>query len=355
MKAKSSNRTLFYTILCLCVVYVIGIYPTPYVILQPGSVTEIHDLVTVDQGDELEEGSLNMVTVSMDASVNGLQLVYALLHPYLELSEKQNVFREGESKADYFERQKYQMSSSHSHAIMAAYNQAGIAYEVITEEIRVDYVYPDSPNQGILEIGDQLLTIDGISIQGAEDLAQALSNKEEGEKIQVEVKRDEQPLTRELILAEAPGVSSVDRLGVSLSYLQSVKPQNDAHEVHIKMEDVGGPSAGFMFAMEIYNQLTEGDLTKGYRIVGTGTINADGQIGVIGGIEHKVLAADREGADIFFAPKDYIPPEGSSYAPILNYSAAKQRADEIDSDMEIVPVGTMGEAIEYLQQLPDRK
>lgn len=70
-------------------------------------------------------------------------------------------------------------------------------------------------------------------------------------------------------------------------------------EVKINTEQIGGPSAGLMFSLEIYNQLVEEDITKGYRIAGTGMISSDGTVGPIGGIEQKIVAADREGAEIF--------------------------------------------------------
>ena len=75
-------------------------------------------------------------------------------------------------------------------------------------------------------------------------------------------------------------------------------------KVTVKTDEIGGPSAGFMFSLEIYNQLTEEDLTKGYQIAGTGTIDADGTVGPIGGIEQKIVAADKAGAEFFFAPNE---------------------------------------------------
>ena len=70
-------------------------------------------------------------------------------------------------------------------------------------------------------------------------------------------------------------------------------------EVTVQTDEIGGPSAGFMFSLEIYNQLTKEDLTKGYKIAGTGTISPDGTVGRIGGIEQKIVAADKAGAEIF--------------------------------------------------------
>src|SRR5699024_11578609 len=79
---------------------------------------------------------------------------------------------------------------------------------------------------------------------------------------------------------------------------------SDLPPVNIKSGDIGGPSAGLMFSLEIYNQLTEKDITKGYNIAGTGAIDSDGNVERIGSIDKKVVAADEEGVEIFFAPNE---------------------------------------------------
>jgi PDZ domain-containing protein len=103
-----------------------------------------------------------------------------------------------------------------------------------------------------------------------------------------------------------------------------------------------------MFSLEMYAQLTGTDVTKGYRIAGTGTITPQGEVGVIGGIQHKIVAADREHADIFFAPKDWKGPKGTS---IPNYTDAANEAKKIGSKMKVVPVATMDDALQYLAGL----
>jgi PDZ domain-containing protein len=97
-----------------------------------------------------------------------------------------------------------------------------------------------------------------------------------------------------------------------------------------------------MFALEVYNQLTEEDLTDGERIAGTGTIDEQGGVGPIGGIDKKVVAADNENIDVFFAP-------ASDMASPSNYEIAKQTAENIGADMEIVPVESLDEALNYLK------
>ena len=103
-----------------------------------------------------------------------------------------------------------------------------------------------------------------------------------------------------------------------------------------------------MFSLEIYNQLTKGDLTKGYQIAGTGTMDEAGKVGPIGGIGQKIVAADKSGADIFFAPNE----NGSTRS---NYQDALIAAKDIDTKMKIVPVDSFEQAVEYLEQLKKKE
>jgi len=106
--------------------------------------------------------------------------------------------------------------------------------------------------------------------------------------------------------------------------------------IEIQAGDVGGPSAGMMHAIAIIDTLTEGELTQGRIIAGTGTIAPDGSVGSIGGIRQKVVAAEAAGADIILVP-------------LGNYESALTAERR---DIEIVPVATLGEALAYLEGLP---
>jgi PDZ domain-containing protein len=126
-----------------------------------------------------------------------------------------------------------------------------------------------------------------------------------------------------------------------------VRPDNKQEivipkKVTIASQGIGGPSAGLMMTLEILDQLDVAkDLTKGYKIAGTGTISLDGTVGRIGGINHKVIAADKAGAEIFFAPEDT--PDATS-----NYQEALATAKRIGTSMQIVPIKTVKDAIAYL-------
>lgn len=115
----------------------------------------------------------------------------------------------------------------------------------------------------------------------------------------------------------------------------------------INAADIGGPSAGLMFSLEVYNQSVQGDLTKGYEIAGTGTIDMDGNVGQIGGIREKITAVNKAGMDIFFCPADIN-------ATDTNEKDVLDEAKKHGYTVKIVPVKTLQEAINYLEKLPPK-
>ena len=124
-------------------------------------------------------------------------------------------------------------------------------------------------------------------------------------------------------------------------------------QVTIDSGSIGGPSAGLMFTLEIYEQLTGKNLRQGKEIAGTGTINSAGEVSRIGGIDKKVASADQAGVEVFFAPDDEISKEMKKEYPELqsNYEEAKKAAKELNSSMKIVPVKTVQDALDYLENM----
>src|SRR5699024_6429948 len=121
--------------------------------------------------------------------------------------------------------------------------------------------------------------------------------------------------------------------------------------VKVNPGQLGGPSGGLMFTLQIYQQISGHDLQKGRKIAGTGTIDANGQVGEIGGIDKKIIAAHRAGATVFFAP--YVKPtklllkyeDGHQ----TNYQLAKKTAKKYAPGMKVVPVTSFKQAVHYLE------
>lgn len=137
------------------------------------------------------------------------------------------------------------------------------------------------------------------------------------------------------------------------SFYKKLSVGDTVTKVAINSGSIGGPSAGLMFTLEIYEQLTHQNIRKGKKIAGTGTINSAGEVGRIGGIDKKVASADEAGMNIFFAPDDTISDEVKKENPDIktNYEEAKAAAKKLNTSMKIVPVKTVQDALEYLENM----
>lgn len=147
-------------------------------------------------------------------------------------------------------------------------------------------------------------------------------------------------------------LSTDKKPGIGITLTDHTEIATDT-EVTINSGSIGGPSAGLMFTLEIYEQLTHQNIRKGKKIAGTGTINSAGEVGRIGGIDKKVASADEAGMNIFFAPDDTISEEVKKENPDIktNYEEAKAAAKKLNTSMKIVPVKTVQDALEYLENM----
>lgn len=311
----------------------------PYYVTKPGEATELASLVKV-KGGYPENGSLSLMTVKVGPA-NPYTYLWAKMHPYYEIVPDESIKQEGESDEEYMKRQVQMMKSSQENAVIAAYQKAGKEVSYSFNGIYASSVVANMPAKGKIEVGDKIISADGKTYQSSEKLIDYISSKKPGDKVTFKIERDTKEKTVTLALKAFPEEPGRAGIGVALYTDRNVKVKPD---IDFKIENIGGPSAGLMMSLEIYNQLTKTDETKGYNIAGTGTIDVDGKVGPIGGIDQKVVAADKAGKDIFFAPNQ----DGASNS---DYKNAVKTAKDIDSDMKIVPVDTMQDAIDYLNKL----
>jgi PDZ domain-containing protein len=124
---------------------------------------------------------------------------------------------------------------------------------------------------------------------------------------------------------------------ISVTELRSLEPADSRYRLTIAAGDIGGPSAGLVFALQALDLMTEGDLSGGHRIAATGTITVDGKVGAIGGIKQKIAIASEEGAQLFLAPSD-------------NYEEARSQAKSIGSAMQVEKVDTLQQALDRIKQ-----
>ncbi|TCZ80223.1 PDZ domain-containing protein [Paenibacillus albiflavus] len=355
LRDQRKKRVVTSVLIGLILACILFLIPLPYYIYKPGSAEEIKPMVVLhDKSQTTEEkGTFMLTTVRAETARLATYLV-ALVHPYQELGLKESAYQPGESQSEYTQRQVYVMRSSQSDAIQAAYKHAQIPYHISGDGVMVLRFVEGTLAASVLQTGDIITKLDDTSISSTDELRQHLSTKKPGDSVNITYKRGNETLTSELKLSALKDTNGKETGQVGLGImnpadLQSIRPEDESKEIEVNVGDIGGPSAGLMFSLEIYNQLVPEDITKGYRIAGTGTINPEGAVGAIGGIQHKIIAADREHAEIFFAPADYTTEQGYKYT---NYSDAAARAKQIGTKMKIVPVHSMDEALQYLASLP---
>lgn len=300
----------------------------PYLAYSVGPVSDAADAVVVEGVDVFPpEGELLMLTV-LNQDVNVFEAVIAGFDPTIDLIRKEAVRRVGESDEEYRNRVLQQMSDSNFRSIAVALGYLG--YELVPTEVVINDIVPDVPAADVLELGDTVIEVNGAEIKSVDDFPPALEGFGVGDAIDVTVLRGEDRVDLEVELAEREEEPGVPMIGIVLGELTE-----PPFPITIEAGDVGGPSAGMMHSIAIIDALTEGELTGGRVIAGTGTIDFDGNIGNIGGIRQKVVAAEAAGAEYILVPKG-------------NYESALTAPRD---SIEIVPVGTLTEAIGFLEGL----
>ncbi|GKV64296.1 MULTISPECIES: SepM family pheromone-processing serine protease [unclassified Sporosarcina] len=336
----------------LILIAVLGLYPLDMYISRPGGAYDLAPLVDVDGGDQNERGTFSLMTIAIGKAT---PVTYAFSHvtDKMKLLPAANVRRHGESDEEYSIRQKKLMADSKMHAISVAFDKTGKPIERVFKGVYVANVLPEGTAAGKLLTGDLIQSIDDEKLSSANEFIDLISSKKEGDLLSLRVSRGKQMLTIPLELKKLPGEEQ--RIGLGIHFEEQIDIETKP-EVDIHTEDIGGPSAGLMFTLELINRLTEVDLTKGYNIAGTGEMLEDGSVGRIGGIDFKVIAADRQDIEIFFAPDDELPDEVKAKNPQLvsNYEEARETAEKIGTDMKVVPVKTVDDALSYLEQLEEK-
>lgn len=337
MSRKQYIRIL---IIVFIIVAFLSFYRLPYYVYSPGSAMELAPIIDVEGSTSEEEGSFMLTTVSR-MEPNIIVYLWAKTRPFYDIVDQEKVRDEGETEEEFNLLQLYLMDNSKSNAIQVAFDHARIPYELDYHGVYILGIIEGMPAEKVFQPGDQIIKVDDVEFESSGEFISYV--EQTNAPIKVSFIRDGESKTTTITKAPFPNNPEKKGFGISLvdDYDIITKPA-----VEIDTSTIGGPSAGLMFSLEIYNQLTETDWTKGYEIAGTGEITPDGKVLRIGGIDHKIVAADEEGADIFFAPNE----EGREGS---NYKEALKIKEQIDSDMIIVPVDTFEDAIEYLQTLKD--
>lgn len=321
--------------------------PVPYYLTMPGSAMELSSLVEVENGYD-SKGEFMMTTVSMMRGTL-LSYAYSFFNNYMDSIPEEYILNENEDPEDYSRRQLEVMKESQISSIIAAFDLLNKPVEIKEKGILVLGLIEDLPSSKVLQTGDLIIQVDNIPMTNVTELIDYFKTKKEGDLVQLVFIRDNKRITEVVPLVNLSKELDVEGMpstkpGIGI-YPYQEREVATLEKVKFETENIGGPSAGLMFTLEIINQLTAEDLTKGYKIAGTGTINSDGKVGQIGGARFKVKAAYEKGAKIFFVPKDIK-------ADDTNQKDAEKSNDDLGNPLKIIPVSNIKEAVDYLKTLP---
>lgn len=313
-------------LLILIVAFFVLTFELPYYIDTPGGLIDVSERLEVEDGYGIN-GSLNLAYIS-EFRATIPTLIVAYFNGDWEIIKKDDVVADNETIEENNYRNKILLEEANQNAIIVAFDKAGLDYEVTNRKVNIIYIYEEADTD--LKIGDVITEINGIEINSKEE---ALNTIKESDELSIKVINDGVEYTR---YANKVDIGGEDLIGIMVSETKDVTPSKEV-SINFK-ESESGPSGGFMMSLSIYDYLTSEDLTKGLKIVGTGTIDEFGNVGVIGGIGHKIKAAVKEDADIFFAPS-------------ANYAEALKVVTEENLDITLVEVSHIDDAIEYLNNL----
>ncbi len=282
--------------------------PVPYVTLKPGPAFDTlgdfqgEPMFTFGKGVKTypTSGTLDFTTVSVtrnDAKLSFGELLRAYFSEDTAIAPRDLVYPEGETAKQSTAQSAAQLDQSKDASKVAALRAAGFK---VGETAVIAEVLEDGAAHGKLQPKDLVLAVDGVAKAGNQAVIEAVSTHKPGDEITLTISRDGKKQDVTITTRPDKDDPSIPRVGVSIGtkYDFPFKLDNNVGR------QIGGPSAGTMFALAIYDRLTPGALTGGLKVAGTGEISPDGVVGSIGGVGQKIAGAHRHGAKIFLVPAD---------------------------------------------------
>ena len=318
-------------IIFLIIFYIVMSFPLNYYITIGGGASDVSTRINV-QNKNKSKGSFNISYVTQLEGTTLTYLVSYLIPSWERESADNYKYNKNESIEDIDFRGDLDLKVANENAKYNAYTLANKNIKEASSKLYVIAVTDEYKTP--LKVQDEILSIDDYHYEKVTDYINYLQTKQKKDMVNVKVLRNKKEKVLNCQLHQVEGKLI---LGVGLEYLHEYKTDPDVKITFKKSES--GPSGGLITTLEIYNQLTKKDLTKGYKIAGTGTIEADGTIGEIGGVEHKILGAEHAKADIFLVP------DGENYQDALKYKQKKKLK------IKLIKVKTIDDAIKKLKEL----
>ena len=317
--------------------YVFMTYPLPYYILVSGGTIDVSDRVEI-VGEYDQEGSFNLAYVNeLKGTFPTVMLSYVM--PSWTLYEESDFgFDETEKAEDIDARDKLSLIESQQNSVKVAYEAAGKEFKINETTYYIYYIYDFVKEYSDLKVGDKLISYDGIALEDVKDYKEYVNSKNKDDEIEIEYLRNDKVKKTKLKVYEENGEKYT---GIMVYTIYDYETDPEIKFTFKASE--GGSSGGLTLALAIYNKLTKEDITNGLKIVGTGTIELDGTVGAIGGVEYKLKGAVKDNADIF------VVPSGS------NYEEAKKIKKENNYDIKLIEATTFEETLKSIKEYTQNK
>lgn len=325
-KIKNYIKENYWFIISILLIIIFCNYDTGYSIYKPGGVINMDKRVT--SGYE-SDGSFNMAYVGYLRGILPLYLV-GKVNPDWEVVKNTELKEDNETMDDANERDYLSYVDAIKNAKITAYKYSNTPYKITNLHFYITYL--TEKNKSELKVGDEILSYDGIKMTSIDEFKDYIRLKKENDKINIKYKR-----TGENKETTATLYSEDDIIYSGLGLLEEKDIESDTNVDIKKKYGESGPSGGLIMALSIYDALTKEDITYGMKIVGTGTIDEDGNVGEIGGVTYKLGAAVKAKADLFICPTK-------------NYDEAVEYAKKKKYDIIIRKVSTFDEALSVLKE-----
>jgi PDZ domain-containing protein len=315
-----------------------AVVPVPYVSIGPGptydTLGSVDDQAVVQvEGEKTYKtsGQLRMTTVSISDDVTLFRALGLWVSGRSALMPRDEYFGPGQTEDDLQRENKKMFQDSQSDAEVAALRYLHYPVKVVAQEVT-----RGAPADHVLEPGDRMYALNGHEVKVQEDVRNALKDTSPGQRVEITIQHgDGAKEEKSVELGKASDFDKSDTRKEGFLGLSPVDRADVDFQTTIHLEDVGGPSAGLIFALAIVDKLTPGELENGRTIAGTGEIDVKGNIDVIGGISFKLIAARDAGVTTFLVPAG---------------NCAEAKADVPDG-LRLVKVGTLASAVKALEDI----
>jgi len=312
-----------------------ALLPVPFIILSPGptfnTIGEVDGVPMVQISETTTfptTGALDMTTIREEGEPRSPLTVFGALAAWVDPNRavlpRELLYGDDETTDEVEQRNAVLFSTSQSNAIAAA---MGALEQPVIEDVVITAVVEGTPAFGVLDAGEQIVQIDGTPVTTPEDVVNAVRAQPVGSTLTFTVLRGGESTEVPVVTAGKPDEPEVPYVGITVGVNYRA-----TFPIEFTLEDVGGPSAGMMFALAIIDKLTPDDLTGGDHVAGTGTVDPAGQVGPIGGIRQKLAGARGAGATLFLMPTVHC----------------EEAAGHIPDGLTVTPVETLDDALAAL-------